>query len=322
MPLCISRLIHALVLAVALAAATARAAMPPEPAPFPDHTVTVSGQTMHYLEGGTGPTVVLVHGLGGDRSEWAETMRPLAAHYHIVVPDQLGFGLSDHPLISYSLSQSSDALLGFLSALKIDHAALVGESFGGAIAADLALRHPERVDVLVMIDAGYGYAIPHVTDPAQLGHVPGTMRLMNPASHDGVRALMALVFTDHSKFITDKNVETELQKFLGGNSYTLDQFFASYLRRDDVLDGRLGTLQRPVLLVHGREDGITPVALDERFYREIAGSQLLVFEQCGHYPPLEQPERFNAALLDFLGKSLNTTLGGSSVPTNVTGPAR
>ncbi len=79
---------------------------PPEPTPFLEQTV--SGQTVHYVEGGTGPTVVLVHGLGGDRSEWVHIIRPLAERSHVIVPD----------------------LPGFLDALQVEHATLVGSRTG------------------------------------------------------------------------------------------------------------------------------------------------------------------------------------------------
>lgn len=77
-------------------------------------------------------------------------------------------------------------------------------------------------------------------------------------------------------------------------------FTESFIRREDVLDNKLGGIEQPTLIIWGREDGITPVTQGERFQREIPGSKLLVIEKCGHFPNFEQADQFNAALVEFL----------------------
>jgi|SRR5215471_18285988 len=78
--------------------------------PVSDHQVQVFGQKIHYLEAGSGPVVILLHGLGGDATNWVQTIPALAARYHVFVPDQVGFGQSDKPLIDYRVSTLVDFL--------------------------------------------------------------------------------------------------------------------------------------------------------------------------------------------------------------------
>lgn len=84
------------------------------------------------------------------------------------------------------------------------------------------------------------------------------------------------------------------------SGYANQRFIESFTRRDDVLDGRLDTLRSSTLIIQGRDDQITPLALSERFHNDIAGSELLIIDNCGHSPNIEQAEQFNAAVLRFL----------------------
>lgn len=102
-------------------------------------------------------------------------------------PDQIGAGQSDKPLLNYRPATWVDFIGGLYQALKLDRASLVGHSMGGATAAMFAIAHPEKVDRLVLVDAGYGYAIPEVSDPSQLGHNPGTLHLINPSTRSEAR---------------------------------------------------------------------------------------------------------------------------------------
>jgi hypothetical protein len=111
-----------------------------------DNFVTVYGAKIHYVEAGTGPVVILLHGLGADISSWDLTIGQLSQKYRVIVPDQIGFGRSDKPLINYRIGTLVDFLDGFYKELKVEHASLVGNSLGGWVAAAFALAHPEKVE--------------------------------------------------------------------------------------------------------------------------------------------------------------------------------
>src|SRR5215470_5764268 len=110
--------------------------------------VLVFGQKIQYVEAGSGPTVILLHGLGGSSQVWNFNIGPLAEKYHVVVPDQIGFGKSDKPLVNYRIRTYVDFLDQFCKQLKIEKATLVGNSMGGWIAATFAAAFPDRVDKL------------------------------------------------------------------------------------------------------------------------------------------------------------------------------
>src|SRR5215216_7334277 len=121
--------------------------------------VTVFGQKIRYLEAGSGPNVILLHGLGGSTQAWQFNIAPLAEKFHVFVPDQIGFGKSDKPLVNYRIRTYVDFLDQFCKQLKIERASLIGSSMGGWVAVLYTASFPDRVDKLVLVDAG-GYAPP------------------------------------------------------------------------------------------------------------------------------------------------------------------
>jgi 2-hydroxy-6-oxonona-2,4-dienedioate hydrolase len=259
-----------------------------------DKWATVYGVKIHYLEAGSGPVVMLLHGLGGDVSNWAANIGPLSQKYRVIVPDQIGFGKSDKPLINYRVATLVDFLDGFYKQLGVTRASLVGNSLGGWTVAAYALAHPEKVDRLVLVDAA-GFAITGDLDPRVING-------LNPSTRDAMKQVMGLVFYNKQMFESEAAVDALFaRKIAAGDGYTIQRFIDSITHGEDVLDEKLGAVKQPTLIVWGREDGLTPLAMGERFNKEIAGSQLLVIEKCGHVPQLEKSAEFNAALIKFLG---------------------
>ncbi|HEX8140464.1 MAG TPA: alpha/beta fold hydrolase [Pyrinomonadaceae bacterium] len=267
---------------------------PAGPAAPSGKEVTVYGQKINYVEAGSGPTVVLLHGLGGSQMNWALNVAPLAERFRVIVPDQLGFGRSSKPLINYRVATYVDFLDGFFKELKVERASLVGNSMGGWIATAYALAHPEKVERLVLVDAA-GFAPTAEFDARALG-------FLNPSTREGMRQLASLVFFNKQLFTSDAAIDLMLtQRISAGDGYTIQSLIESLARREDLLDNRLGAIRQPTLLIWGRDDGLTPLSqFGERFKKEIAGSQLIVFDRCGHVPQVERAADFNAALIKFL----------------------
>ena len=268
--------------------AAAWAQMPATP---PAKQVDVFGQKISYVEAGSGQPVVLLHGLGGDLTNWAFTIPAVAAKYRVIVPDQIGFGNSAKPQINYRVATMVDFLHAFLRKLGIERATLVGNSLGGWIGASYALAHPDRVDKLVLVDsAGFAYSGPR--EP---------LMALNPSTLAAQRAVLQAIFYNPGSLITDGMLEMAFaMKMARGDGYTVERFIDSIMRKEDVLDGRLGSLKTPTLIIWGREDRLTPVSGAERFAKEIAGSSSVIIEKCGHVPQMERAAEFNAALLRFL----------------------
>ena len=261
--------------------------------------VTVFGQKIHYVEAGSGPVVVLLHGLGGNTTNWAFTVPALAAKYRVIVPDQIGHGQSAKPFINYRIGTYTDFLDKFLDELKVERATLVGNSMGGWIAALYTLQKPARVERLVLVDAA-GFKPPPDLDLAALSG-------LNPSTRAGMRQLASLVFHNKPLFTSDAAIDLMLaQRMSAGDGYTIQSLVESIHRGEDMLDGRLSAVKTPTLIVWGREDGLTPLAREgEKFKKEMPAAQLLVFDECGHVPQVEKAADFNAALLKFLAGATN-----------------
>jgi pimeloyl-ACP methyl ester carboxylesterase len=261
--------------------------------PQSEGTATVYGVKIHYVEAGSGPVVVLLHGLGGNTTNWAFNIAPLAHKYRVIVPDQIGFGQSDKPPINYRINTYVDFLDAFLKGLKIERASLVGNSMGGWVAAAYTIAHPEKVERLVLVDAaGFSFAP---------GFDTGQLIKLNPSTREGMKELVSRVFYNKLIFMSDAFIDASMAaRINAGDGHTIRSITESIIRREDFLDNRLAAIKQPTLIIWGREDGLLPLADGQRFQKEISNSQLIVFDQCGHVPQIEKATDFNTALLKFL----------------------
>lgn len=263
-------------------------------------SVEIFGQKIVYQEAGSpaNPPVILLHGLGGDMSNWAMTMPTLAAKYHVFVPDQVGFGKSDKPTANYRVAMLVEFLDVFYRRLGLTKATLVGNSLGGWTAAAFAIAHPEKVENLVLVDAA-GYSPKRWNGPTL---DRATLNGLNPSTTAQMKATFSLVF--YNKAMTsDAFIEQAFTaKLKRGDGATINSFIDSVLRGEDFLDDTAAQIKAPTLVVWGRQDGLTPLAMGELYAKDIAGAKLVVLEQCGHVPQMEKAAEFNATLLKFLTK--------------------
>ena len=264
-----------------------------------EKTATVFGAKIRYLEAGdaTKPKVILLHGLGGSAENWhfnaaVSNIMPLAANYHVIAPDQIGFGKSDKPLLKYRVGTYADFLDKFMAELKIEKAHLVGNSLGGWIAGLMAIKYPNRVEKIVLADAAG--IVPANVDTVDIYQ-------LNNSNRDDIRANLKRIFANP----LFQNNEALVDQFLtariaAGDGYTINSLIESIRRKEDFLNGRLGEIKKPTLIIWGRQDGLLPVSDATRFNKGIAGSQLIVFENCGHVPQFEKAADFNREVLKFL----------------------
>ncbi len=256
--------------------------------------VTVFGARIYYLDRGTGPVVVLIHGLGDQASVWKKSIDPLAAGHRVIALDLVGFGHSDKPLLSYQPQTFVDFLGGFLNALHIERPSLVGNSLGGQVAALYAIEHPGAVERVALVDAGGFKLSPGAISP----RMKAALRL---STREDYRYFAQFTFFDKKFLPDDAFMDYAIgERVRRGDGYTINQLIESLLRNDDVLDGRLGAVSAPTLVIWGRGDRLVARAIADRFTREIRNSRLQVMEKCGHIPQVECPAELNAALLQFL----------------------
>lgn len=237
--------------------------------------VDAGGYRMHYFEAGRaeGTPLLLIHGLGARGEDWAEMIPALAAKgFHVYAPDLLGYGRSDHPDVSYSISMEETAVVEFMHEVGLTRANVGGWSMGGWIAMKLALDHPELVNRLVVYDSAGIYF------PATFGP-----DLFTPTDLAGVRHLLAML-TPKPQKMPDFVARAALRK-LQGNAWVIHRSMTAMLNGHDLLDFRLNAMQPPTLIVWGAQDTLIPLATAETLHRDIPHSVLNVMEGCGHLAP-------------------------------------
>jgi len=258
-----------------------------------DKTITVFGQAIHYFDMGSGPVVVLLHGLGSRKEDWLPVLDPMAQKYRLLVPDQIGFGKSDKPLLDYSIQTYVDFLNEFFRQLKVEKASLVGESLGGWIAGLYVAEigggaHLIPVEKLVLVDAAGLKQDKPIPD-------------LNPSSLAAMRGMMEAVFYDTSWLSEDALRKIFTDKLAVHDGYTVRSILGNPALATERLDERLGSIKVPTLVTWGKQDKLLPIASGERYAAGIAGAKLISFDKCGHVPAIEKTEEFLAAVTSFLG---------------------
>ena len=258
-----------------------------------DKTIAVFGQAIHYFDMGAGPVVVLLHGLGSHKEDWLPVLEPMAQKYRLLVPDQIGFGRSDKPLLDYSIQTYVDFLNEFLRQLKVEKASLVGESLGGWIAGLYVAEigsggHLMPVERLVLVDAAGLKQDTPIPD-------------LNPSSLAAMRRVMEAVFYDTSWVNEDALRKIFTDKLAVHDGYTVRSLLGNPTREKERLDGRLASIKVPTLVVWGKQDKLLPISAGERYAAGIAGAKFVSFDKCGHVPAIEKTEEFLAAVMAFLG---------------------
>ncbi|MDO8778393.1 MAG: alpha/beta fold hydrolase [Burkholderiaceae bacterium] len=264
-------------------------------------SIAVRGVKVNYHDEGSGRPVLMIHGSGPGVSAWANwrlTIPELARHARVVAPDMIGFGFSERPPgTTYSLDLWVDQLVGFLDALSIEKADIVGNSFGGALALATAIRHPSRVDRLVLMgSAGVPFELTPGLD-AVWGYTPSVANM---------RALLD-IFAYDRKLVSDELAELRYHASMqpGLQEAFTSMFPAPRQRGVDSLasaERDIRALSNETLLVHGREDKVIPLANSLTLASWIPRSQLHVYGHCGHWTQIEHASRFARLVIDFLAE--------------------
>ncbi|MFO7543886.1 MAG: alpha/beta fold hydrolase [Trueperaceae bacterium] len=254
----------------------------PEPASGPPTTLR-----MAYERAGGGRPVLLIHGNFASRRWWTEQLDDPAPGLDLIAPDLPGFGRSD-PLPD-SLPEASwvaawsDALAGLLDALGIERAGVVGHSLGGAAAQALAIRHPQRVSALLLVDAA-----PPGGFPTPEAHYPvlEAMKTDRNLLHASLAAISPTRIPPYFDALVDDAMAMQPRAFQG-NARAL----AAY-----DLSADTGAVTAPVTVLHGAKDALVSRAVADATVAAYAGARLVAWPDVGHSPQLEAPEAFRDLL--------------------------
>lgn len=275
-------------------------------------TIRLHGQDVTFLETGAesgGPLVVLLHGLASSSATWSAVLEMLGRGAHVIAPDLLGHGESAKPPSGdYSLGAYAAGLRDLLVALDLDHATVVGHSFGGGVAMQFSYQFPELTDRLVLVASG-GLG-PEVSLALRAASLPGTALVLQVAS--AITPGWLLRLAQRLLPLVPAVSATEFDGLISAFSSFADRgargAFAQTVRgmlnwSGQRLDGteRLYLLTEvPVLLVGGGRDSVIPVAHTINAHELLPGSRLEIFDDAGHFPHAEQPRRFARVVADFL----------------------
>jgi pimeloyl-ACP methyl ester carboxylesterase len=253
------------------------------------HSLSLDGLRVHYLEGGKGKPVVLVHGLGSRSQDWAPLLPELVrGGFHVVAMDLPGFGETSKPKDrTYSISEQAHFVESFLDAMGLERVTLVGVSMGGWIAATVALDAPQRVERLVLMDSA-GFAFRPVFDTG----------LFVPRTSTEVDALLALLIPRPQRL--PNFVKGDVVRSIAAGGWVIERALASMAVGTDVLDARFSSMKPPLLLIWGKQDRITPLTLGEAMHKAAPASVLEVFDGCGHVAFQTCAMRVAPTLLRFL----------------------
>jgi pimeloyl-ACP methyl ester carboxylesterase len=251
------------------------------------HSIEVNGATISYLRGGAGAPLLFLHGAGGI-GDWTPWMDKLSAHYDLIVPDHPGWGRSDMPDWFDNVHDLAYFYLDFMDALDLKGVHLAGNSIGGWIACEVAVRNTGHLKSMILIDpAGLRvtgiqrfdiFLASHEAHMRALYHDPAIaeQRLATPMTGDALDVHL------RNRYATAR---------VGWQPRLYDPHLAKWLHRVKI----------PTLVVWGENDRIFPVAMQAEFVRLIPGAQAATIPNCGHLPHVECTDALLAHLDRFIG---------------------
>jgi uncharacterized protein (TIGR04551 family) len=259
--------------------------------------VDVDGIHVRYREVGSGPAVVMIHGYGASLESWAAVAPTVGAHHRVIALDLKGFGWTSRPDGDYSPAAQAELIWHVLDKLGVDDVAIVGHSWGTSVALSMAVAHPERTRRVALYDA-------YVYDD----QVPSFFRW---SQHSGIGELLFGLFYDEriedraplafydERWVTQARVD-RVNRDLDRPGTTAAALAVVRGHHFAELHKKLVGFVKPVLLLWGAQDQVTPIGYAHRLVNELANAKLDIYEHCGHIPMVEARTASTRDLVDFL----------------------
>lgn len=252
---------------------------------FRDYFETVENCRTRILRGGSGPALIFLHGANG-AGRWLPFMAELAKDFDVIVPEHPGYGLSDTPAWLDNVGDLANFYLSFMKQLELRDVMIVGTSMGGWIASEIAVRDVSRLSRLVLV-APAGLRIK--------GTPPGDLFMWTPQeltrnlfhSQELAERMLAMPLSDDERDVMMKNRFTTARLAWSPRLYNPE--LEKWIHRIDL----------PTLILWGKQDALLPAAYAQKFKDSIKGSQVTLFDGCGHLPHVEKTNEFVAAVRNF-----------------------
>lgn len=283
----------------------------------PHRYVEIAGVRTYVADAGEGPPILLIHGYGDTADGWRRVVPGLLKDHRVVALDMPPFGRSDDAPEGKLLDFYSEFFPNFLDELELERTTVIGHSLGGAVSLRLAIENPDRVERLGLVaPAGLGNAPPwwwHALTARALWQ--GALALPSPITdtivRQGLKGFLGLrLFADphrlgrEIKHLVDMHgTRKDLSKLLAAGHACIDSYTGRLLEQS-------ADLEIPLWMLWGRQDGLVPSLHARAFSRAHPDAKVYVLDDCGHYPHIEFPTRFN----QLLRRWLDETYAGSSRP--------
>lgn len=253
----------------------------------------------NYHDLGEGEVVLFIHGSGPGVSayaNWRLSMPQLAKNFRVIAPDMVGFGYSDRPEgMNYSMDIWVQQAIDLMDSLKIEKFNIVGNSFGGALAINLAIKYPQRLEKIVLMGAmGIDFELTAGLDQAW-GYTPSLKNMK--ALLDTFAYSRVLVTDELAQMRYDASIRPGFQESFSSMFPDPRQSSVSAMSSSE---SDISKIDKDVLIIHGRDDKVIPFENSTRLHSLIPSSQLHGFGECGHWSQIEHKDRFNKLLEDFL----------------------
>ena len=281
------------------------------PAQFDEWQIELHGRRVIYRVAGSGPPVVLIHGMLNSSSHWRSVALSLASEHTVIAPDLIGHGDSAAPRGDYSLGAHAASIRDLLAAIGVDRATIVGHSLGGGVAMQFSYQFPERTERLVLVSSGgLGRDVSPLLRTAALPGVSGALSLtINPrllrALRSGGERLRArgVPAGIYLQAIARALAPLENADARGAFLHTLRSVIDIHGQRVSAND-RLYLLESmPTLIVWGGRDNTIPLQHGRSAYEAIPASRFHVLDSAAHFPHLEDPDGLSHALRDFIAST-------------------
>jgi pimeloyl-ACP methyl ester carboxylesterase len=272
---------------------------------------TIHGYRRAYVKAGSGPALLLIHGIGDSSDTWRPVAEQLAQHHTVVAPDLLGHGRSEKPRADYTIAGFANGMRDLLSLLDVDRVTVVGHSLGGGVAAQFAYQFPERCERLVLVGSG---GIGRTVSPLlRLAAAPGAEALMPLLGLPPVRtaARLGAGLLHVLDTALGRDAEEMLAVFDALPDTESRQVILRTIRSGIDWRGQVITmLDRaymvegiPTLIIWGRRDAIIPLEHARLAQAALPGSELEIFDEAGHFPHHIDPERFARVVREFVART-------------------
>jgi pimeloyl-ACP methyl ester carboxylesterase len=272
--------------------------------------VEIAGVQTYVADAGEGPAIVLLHGYGDTADAWRRVVPGLLKEHRVVAVDMPPFGRSAEAPEGKLLDFYGEFFPSFLDEVRLDRATVIGHSLGGAVALRLAIENPERVERLGLVaPAGLGNTPPwwwHALTARAVwqGALAIPTPLTTPIVRQGLKSFLALrLFADPNrlgreiKHLVDMHgTRRDLTKLLAAGHACIDSYTGQLLERSVALE-------IPLWMVWGGQDGLVPSMHARAFASAHPNAKVHVLDDCGHYPHIELPQRFNQLLRSWLDET-------------------